>query len=1129
MTSAFPIVGIGASAGGLDAFHKFFDHMPADCGMAFVMILHLPADRKSMLVDILGRWTPMKVLEGHDGTLIEPGCVYVPPPHAVVTVKDGRLGVRMAENESLKAQIPRPIDSFFDSLGSALGDQAIGIVLSGSGSDGALGLKAIKEWGGLTIAQGSAGSAPQYEEMPAGAIATGSVDLVAPIEDIPGHLLRIKGSPPTVFDSTDDSALAVDAARLKICDILRAQVGHDFSGYRDKTFLRRVARRMQVVGAARLDDYIARLRTDHDEVVLLFRDLLIRVTSFFRDKETFAALEAQVIPRLFSGKQADSAVRVWVPGCATGEEAYSLAMLLREHMDRMTAVPKVQLFATDIDEAAISTARLGRYPETLLKGLSPERFERFFRGSQGSFVVSKEIRDLCTFSAHNLIRDPPFSRMDLVSCRNLLIYMEANLQAAVIPAFHYSLHPGGILLLGGSESTARHEDLFVPLDKAARIFKRRAGKSPPLTLRSQNGDMALQSSTLEAAHLPAVEHEHASATAKRDSPTKSELVAAKTNPSAPSVDGRIKNLLESLSTETQQPPLPTTIERLQQDLLGTREQLQSLTEQHQTALEELRSANEELHSVNEEMQSTNEELETSKEELQSVNEELQTVNVQLSEKVGELADSNSDLRNLFESTEIATIFLDRYLIIRSFTPAITSLYSLIPSDAGRPLNDIVSCLDYDRLSEDVAFVLDTLRPLEKRVARRDGSMNYIMRILPYRGPDSTVSGVLVTFVDVTSIVQAEAALREADLRKDVFLATLSHELRNPLAPIRTAARLLEVPNVAPTQLARAQAIITRQVTHMSSLLDDLLDVSRITRGAFALKKKRVEIKKLLDDAVEAVQPAMDAKQHTLRVEVPKIPVVLQVDPVRMTQVLTNLLTNAAKYTPAGGLVTTGGRLEGQELLLFVRDNGVGIAPAMLPQIFNMFTQAESAGAAPEGGLGIGLALVKGLVQLHGGRIAATSPGLGQGSEFIVSLPPSSVIETPATASDSLNGGSSESPKRRVLIADDNQDGAESLAMLLNLSGHEVFLAHSGVEALDVAKQQRPDVAVLDIGMPDLSGYEVAQSIRLEPWGHHMTLIALTGWGQENDKRRAQAAGFDHHCTKPVDPDDLQRFFVSDGS
>jgi CheY-like chemotaxis protein/two-component sensor histidine kinase len=360
----------------------------------------------------------------------------------------------------------------------------------------------------------------------------------------------------------------------------------------------------------------------------------------------------------------------------------------------------------------------------------------------------------------------------------------------------------------------------------------------------------------------------------------------------------------------------------------------------------------------------------------------------------------------------------------------------------------------------------------------------------------------------------------------VFLATLSHELRNPLAPIRTAARLLAAPNLSPSELQRAQAIISRQVTHMSSLLDDLLDVSRITRGSFTLKKGPLEVKKLLETAVESAQPAMDAKRHTLRVEIPETVIMLQADPVRLTQVLSNLLSNAAKYTPAGGLISLGARLEAQDLVLYVRDNGIGLAPAVIPHIFDMFTQVGAESEAPEGGLGIGLALVKGLVHLHGGRISAHSAGLGEGSEFLVSLPRLLINDSPRPSGNGLHVHSNRNPGRRVLIADDNQDGAESLSMLLSLSGHEILLAHTGADALNVAKERRPDVAVLDIGMPDLSGYEVARRIRSQPWGQQIILIALTGWGQENDKRRAQAAGFDHHCTKPVDPDDLEQLFRS---
>jgi two-component system CheB/CheR fusion protein len=779
------IVGIGASAGGLDAFHSFFQAMPPDSGMAFVVILHLPVGRKSMLPEILGRWTAMQVLEGEDGASIEPNCVYVPPPHAIATVEEGRLRIRMPASDAPREY--RPIDGFFDSLAADLREDAVGIVLSGTGSDGSLGLKAIKQCGGLTIAQGTDGGGPQYDGMPAGAIATGAVDLIAPAEAIPGHLLRLNTLPAAETEPGEASAEETNAARLVICAILRTQLGHDFSGYKDKTFMRRVQRRMQVLGIRSLPDYAARLENDHEEVVSLFRDLLIRVTGFFRDSEAFAALERLVMPRLFADKHADDAVRVWVPGCATGEEAYSLAILLREQMDRLRGPPKVQVFGTDIDEPAIAAARLGRFPPTLLEGLSPGRRERFFHASHSGYVVAKEIRELCTFSPHSLVRDPPFSRMDLISCRNLLIYMDNDLQSVILPMFHYSLVPSGILLLGSSESTSRHEDLFQPLDKAARIFEKRNVRGPPISLSRPAPGQAVRRPASAAWTEQRPIYAEALALLERERAARRAETAASTAAGGPAVPG--SGLFGRLSLELGRGlqaamrrllPAIAAVQEVRDELVGTREQLQSVTEQYETALEEIRSANEELHSVNEELQSTNEELETSKEELQSVNEELNTVNVRLSEKVDELDRANSDLQNLFDSTQIATIFLDRHLIVRGFTPAVAGIYNLIPSDKGRPLTDIVSQLRYNGLRDDVQQVLDTLEPLERRVTREDQQTHYIMRILPYRAPDSTVSGTLVTFLDVTSIVQAEQHHR-------LLVDELNHRVKNMLTVVVSLA------------------------------------------------------------------------------------------------------------------------------------------------------------------------------------------------------------------------------------------------------------------------------------------------------------------------------------------------------
>jgi chemotaxis methyl-accepting protein methylase/signal transduction histidine kinase len=874
---------------------------------------------------------------------------------------------------------------------------------------------------------------------------------------------------------------------------------------------------MQVTNLLSLKDYIRRLNSDHDEVIALFRDLLIRVTSFFRDQEAFDVLENKIIPQLFDGKDAEGAVRLWVPGCATGEEAYSLAILLREHMSSLRVAPKVQVFATDIDESAVGTARLGRYPSTLLEGLSSERRARFFEASQRTYLVTKEIRDLCTFSTHNVVRDPPFSRMDLVSCRNLLIYMSPELQAKVVPIFHYSLVPGGILLLGGSESVAHHPDLFETVDKPARIFRRRDVRGPDLPLSFHDSEFRLGNSR-DGRRSPTAGKEH-----KSDPPSDTRALRAIYEVRREAFDLGSPWLHEKLLGPLE--PTPEVIGQLQAALTGTWERLQSLEEEHQTALEELRSSNEELHSVNEELQSTNEELETSKEELQSLNEELHTVNLRLTEKLGALDSANADLRNLFDSTQIATIFLDRHFIIRSFTAAVATLYNLIPSDQGRPLTDIVSRLDYEFLRQDVAQVLQTIEPLERRVVRDDQSAHYIMRILPYREPDSAVSGVLITFVDVTSIVQAEAALVEADIRKDIFLATLSHELRNPLAPIRTAARLLQTKDLSEKQLSSAQAIIARQVSHMSSLLDDLLDVSRITRGAFALKKSHVSIDELIGSAVEAAQSRLDAKHHTLRVrmqgDLPQR--MLEVDAVRMTQVLSNLLVNAAKYTPAGGLITLECSLESRGVVFSVRDNGAGIASDQLGRVFELFTRVGSGAGQEEGGLGIGLALAKGLIELHGGHIEARSAGIGQGSEFIVLLPRAVVPSDQTGPSTDASSANIQEPKR-VLVADDNRDGAESMQLYLQAHGHEVHAAFNGGDALSVAQQFKPQVCVIDIGLPDMSGYDVARRIRQESWGRDALLIALTGWGQESDKLRARSAGFDRHCTKPVDPGELERLF-----
>ncbi len=870
------IVGIGASAGGIEAFEGLLRSMPDDTDMSFVIVAHLAPHKVSMLDEILARFTPMPVEQAQDGVEAAANRVYVIPPDHSLTIEAGRLRLHPLARPQ-RAQ--HPIDLFFESLAEDLGDHAIGIVLSGGGSDGTLGIKAIKEHGGLTIAQGSDHSAPRHGSMPLSAIATGLVDLVLPVEAIGSTLAGyVNGFVPTAElvkglpGETDEQR--TEMARREICAILRERVGHEFTGYKEKTFLRRVQRRMQVLQLAELPAYIARLRTDPDEVTLLFRDLLIGVTAFFRDPESFAALEQRVIPALFQDKGPGDTVRAWVPGCATGEEVYSLAILLREHMDERPRPPKVQIFGTDIDEAALNFARAARYSPGAFEGLSPERLRRFFGEEGGSHLLAKEVREMCIFSSHSLIRDPPFSRMDLISCRNLLIYLDAELQSRVLPILHYALRPAGHLFLGSSESVSQHPDLFEAVDRQHRIFRRRDDGGEHLRLPLLISGPRLIGASAEArarraALEPTLRRVVEARIADRYAPahvvvnaegdvvhysarTGKYLEAASGHPNrqlmamarkglrldlrsalheamesrrtvtrdriAVEIDDRVQLIgltVEPLA-ETDSDPLflvlftdvgpPMTVEEAalgvlqpgaaEAELRETRDRLQAMIEEYETALEELKAANEELVSMNEELQSTNEELETSKEEIQSVNEELQTVNQELGAKVDQLNQSNDDLRNLFDSTGIALIFLDRNLAIRSYTAAVTSVFNLIPSDHGRPLTDIASRLAYDGLAEDARLALDGNEAVERRVSTRDGVTHFQMRLLPYLTAQKSVSGLLAIFIDISGPVRGEQQLQ-------TVVQELNHRVRNLLAVVGVIARQTLARTPSPAEFARS--------------------------------------------------------------------------------------------------------------------------------------------------------------------------------------------------------------------------------------------------------------------------------------------------------------------------------------
>jgi two-component system CheB/CheR fusion protein len=831
-----PIVGIGASAGGIDALHKFFSSAQAAAGLAYVVILHLDPEHSSSLPELMARFTRLDVQAIEDGMAVKPDHVYVIRPNTAVTMQGGLL----RESKPLESRGQRtPIDGFLQSLAIDQAENAACVILSGTGSDGTIGLRAIKENGGLILAQSEA----EYEGMMRSAVATGLVDFVLPADQMAPklegyfrHLADMGGQVPP--EATDYIA--------QIYDHLRARTGHDFSGYKDKTILRRVQRRMQVLQVTEVADFVEQLAKDPVQIDLLFRDLLIGVTNFFRDPEAFAILERRVIPRLFEGKGPDDTIRIWVPACATGEEAYSIAILLREHMPKSHNAPKLQIFASDIDEHSLEVARLGRYPASIDKDVSPKRLDRYFMREDGTYRVIGDLREICLFSHHDLLRDAPFSKLDLISCRNLLIYLGGDLQDRVIPLFHYALRDHGFLFLGTSENVTRHSRLFGVVDKANRIFERRSLPMRtlpefPLTTRGDRlprrplpatatgtSDPTLQSiaervvldryapayAVVDAdgeilqlsgrngkyLELPAgVPNNNIFSMARRGlrldlraalhkavrsgQPTSHRNLTIGTNGGRLTIDLYVHPVVQGGGgsemfyliafhdrgdvvpargdrADTHEEAENANLRHLEQELRSTKERLQATTEELESSNEELKSGNEELSSMNEELQSANEELETSKEELQSINEELQTVNAELNTRVEELGRANSDIANLLESTQIATVFLDQDLSVKSFTPAAKDLFHLVESDAGRPISHVRARFKLDTIQQDAERVLRTLGAVERQVESSDNRTHYMMRILPYRTVENVIRGVVITFTDVTRLAEAEARVNE---------------------------------------------------------------------------------------------------------------------------------------------------------------------------------------------------------------------------------------------------------------------------------------------------------------------------------------------------------------------------------
>jgi two-component system CheB/CheR fusion protein len=1642
----FPIVGVGASAGGLEAFTQLLTALPCDTGMAFVLVQHLSPTHASALSEILSRATKMPVAEVHDELTVEPNHVYVIPPARDMTISNGRLQLVPREPSGLHS----PIDQFFISLAAEWQQRVFGVVLSGTASDGTIGLQAIKTVGGITFAQDSTA---QHDGMPHSAIASGYVDFVLPPDQIAQEISRI-GQHPFVLTETKLQKRDDKAGFSQIIKLLHHATGVDFSDYKFNTLYRRVTRRMVLQKLDNLNQYVEFLEKTPTEVEALYQDILISVTGFFRDPEAFEALKTVVFPRLLKGRTRHDPVRIWSLGCSTGQEAYSLAIAYMEAAEIAGSQAPLQVFATDLNAANIEKARAGVYSKDSAQDILPERLRQCFTEVDGGYRINKTIRDVCIFSQHNVLADAPFSRIDFISCRNVLIYMGPVLQQKVIPLLHYALKPAGCLWLGGSETIGGYRNLFEADDSRHRIYTRKPGAS------TDRGHFALKNSgtprapfvpfatrTVDAAAIDI--HKEADRilltkfappgvvvsadleilqyrgdtglfltpapgkasfsllkmlregllvgvraailrAGTEESPVREEGLRVKSNDAYRNVaieviplrqggekEGGFLVLFENASQAVDlmgSDPLLTVAEaktdrvlastavmkgsdpikstdadsvRLEQELVATRDYLQSLIEEQESVNEELQSANEEVQSANEELQSTNEELETSKEEIQSSNEELATVNEELHSRNSELNRVNSDLLNLVTSIQSAVVMLGLDLRIRRFTPSAEKLLNLLPADIGRPLPGIQLNLDgAPDLESMLTEVISTLCTKERDVRDMQGHW-YSLRLRPYLSVDDVIDGVVMMLIDVdvmkraheytasivatvrepllvldtelrvqsasrsfyktfqvvsentlnrplfelgngqwdipdlrrllvevlpleievtdfemehefenigrksmrlnarrlvqaadqaplillaiediTASTRAEAALRQSDerlqfimdsmpqkiftatpsghidyfnpqwadytgmtieelhdsgwthfvhpddlaekaqhwqhafetgepfqsehrfrdadgqyhwhlslakplrdetgrilmwvgsntniddikqaevklhdsemryrrlyeaakdgvlilnssdgriidanpfmrellgysndellgkelwelglfsdkvanesavvelqrtgylrvehmslaskdgssvevevvanayqeenhsviqcnirditersrmgnalreqaiqlsdlhRRKDEFLAMLSHELRSPLAPIANAVQLLGLQKSGENRIQQqARGIIERQVGRLQHLVDDLLEVSRLTTGRVQLRLVRVDVRSIAEGAVETVRPLIEDHRHELTVSLPLEPVWIVADAARLEQVVVNLLTNAAKYTEGGGhisltvelsetaerLIQTDKASGGSEspdsatainpeiaipgspecldeVVIRVRDTGVGISPKLLPHIFDLFTQSDRSLDRAQGGLGIGLSLVKQLTELHGGHVAAFSTA-GEGSEFVVRLPLVSQESQPASdesqnSSSLTTHHSSLTTPLKVLVVDDDVDTVFAFSMLLRATGHDVRTAHDGLAAVEAAIDYRPNVVVLDIGLPGLNGYEVAKRIRQQPDLKNTVLIALTGYGQDTDRQTSQEAGFDQHLVKPVGFEQLKKILTT---
>jgi two-component system CheB/CheR fusion protein len=1316
----FLVVGMGASAGGVEALESFFSLMPKNTDVAIVVVQHLSPKFESLMPQIISRRTGIPVSSATDGDIIKPNHIYVLPAGKEIILSGNAIRLKDRPEKSASTST---IDQFFRSLGQEFKHRAVAIVLSGTGSDGSAGVMDVHEEGGYVIVQSE--TSAKFNGMPRAAAESGIADAVISVDEIPAALVRLDA----VLRSDNPDEVVVEDFRDdvgQVLQLLRKQFAIDFSQYKGSMIKRRVERRLMLSDPNNVDigDYLARLEQDPDELNQLFSDLLIGVTEFFRDPDAFEVLRNETLPELLQAKKNSDVFRVWVVPTATGEEAYSLAMLIDEVMEELDLKLEVKIFATDAHDSSIEFASRGIYSAASLANVTKERTEKYFRESDGAYHVCRHLRKMVVFAQHNVLSDAPFASLDLVSCRNLLIYLKPATQRKALSLFNFALNESGTLMLGPSENVSDFADSFETRNEKWRLYRKVSSIRPSKmhaalgdigTVKAQPTQPARNSGSLTETYDQLIDqfippsllisenseilHVFSGAskflTIREGRPTRDvmqmlpdSLRVAVANGIKRCRDGgeqvvyagleceingktsayrvtirpiknrrtRSMDLLVSFADSTlavepvEQTELDNdgvNVERvrsLESELRDTRQSLHA-------SIQELKSANEEMQSTNEELIASNEELQSTNEELHSVNEELYTVNSEHQRKITELTELTDDMENLLDSIRVDTIFLDRNLELRKFTLGIAKTFRLIPQDVGRKIDSFNHDLQHDGLVADIQAVLDSEQAIEKDVQNKTGSW-YLMRLLPYTSR-GRVDGVLLTLIDITQIKATEQklaelseivevsddaifrvdnngtigtwnrgaqalygyepdevigenlgklvseqtdrdALRSAVLsasqniplasgdraplnanadsarhvqmkhvrssgnafdveitispivslsgqsngasivirdisaqtraqeevqnavrKRDEFLAMLSHELRNPLAAILNADSLLREKDIDSDVADEARDVAETQLRHLTRLLDDLLDVARITNDKLTLHCEALDLRKSMMEAVECVQHQLDEKSQRLFVEATETPVFVFGDVGRLQQAQVNLLVNASKYTPTGGEIRYSLSIDGKQAVLKLVDDGIGVSKDLSDSIFDLFVQSEQALDRSQGGMGIGLPLVKMIAEAHGGSVSLESGNTDRGSVFSLRLPLTN--QTPVALQaprENLLVG------KRLLLIEDSEGIRRMLARSLQLKGLEVADADNAEDGLALLGSFDPEIAVIDIGLPDVNGYEVARRIRQTPDRNQVLLVAVTGYGRAEDREKAFEAGFDEHLVKPVDPSEL---------